>query len=999
MGNKQNNNTDQGEKEKKKVILLDLSRTERAFEETESLWDIEIEKIEERLAGHIASLEVYKNEKDFREKPMLSIAILGYPGSGKTSMLRTLVKRVNQGKLKKKDLNSSVCSLPVIKPNLVVEGDHFLYAFLAEALREDRSQRPNQEDQDRETPFISRVQHKFQEVSEYLQVLNEAGHKHEGDPLGVSLERLERHESGLMLIEKMAGFIDELANSLGTNTQPSVVLLPVDDADMSKEVLISALDTCWRFIRHPRLVPIFTFTGRLAEELLRVHYDEKINSGSSSEKLKEAATSLLVTENMALQYLGRLFPVRNRIKMGLAAARVQAAEYRPLKSNERENEKKKKVSELLKTASRLLFGHAHEPIAHPIRPPLRVVTLRRQIQIIDAIQGVGIDDFIENDSENDTKSLPKTTHTDGDNGDKDKKEKRNSWGRIYDLTSWSLLNAHRDVLKEINLNLDDLYSWTPKGLRQVVLDCLLMQDVYERGKLLKHWRYRTEDRRSQIISLLAANVFRPLMAEEPTGDDSTEVIENWWKEYTANKGNCSKLDHDSFSSLAGALWFLNLCIGFYLPLMLAWKKLGKTGEKEEGNRVTGIGWDLLNGPAHAVREALNNKKVFSSGILFLDPEEFNNALEDTKPNKYKRFLIHVWCSYGFHEGWPWAAISLWRGLGLIGKIIEFYETHQKCGNDKNDLIKSISEIILKHFGSALVSGYLPKGGKIEKYEDFKFEDWEYKDETKEGEDSMEKLVPNFSEALFIWLDKNYFTLKNKKEENRIHPMQEGKDRWGKCFIRRLHGESIMSIFWQDLDNAYYKKELGNWSAGLILYRWKKLLSQYWEGCDKIKNLLESCPIWPDYRSHDLYEKGDTEFDWDTVKVYPLAEYKEKDKKNINKLEEEKKKLEEEKKKPVEESNMKDVEKNIKELEKNIKKLEKKNEGTYDKIAVKKYGDNMNILRADFENYLLFSDEKKSTKHNLEGDLNITYKDKKTNGDAEKKNESNDKGKKGTGENK
>lgn len=60
---------------------------------------------------------------------------------------------------------------------------------------------------------------------------------------------------------------------------------------------------------------------------------------------------------------------------------------------------------------------------------------------------------------------------------------------------------------------------------------------------------------------------------------------------------------------------------------------------------------------------------------------------------------------------------------------------------------------------------------------------------------------------------------------------------------------------------------------------------------------------------------------------------------------------------------------------------------------------MNILRADFENYLLFSDEKKSTKHNLEGDLNITYKDKKTNGDAEKKNESNDKGKKGTGENK
>ena len=92
-----------------------------------------------------------------------------------------------------------------------------------------------------------------------------------------------------------------------------------------------------------------------------------------------------------------------------------------------------------------------------------------------------------------------------------------------------------------------------------------------------------------------------------------------------------------------------------------------------------------------------------------------------------------------------------------------------------------------------------------------------------------------------------------------------------------------------------------------------------------------------------------------------------------------------------------VEKNIKKLEEKIKKLKKKNEGIYDKIAVKKYGDNMNILRADLENYLLFSDEKKSSKHNLEGDLNITYKDKKANGDAKKKDESNDKGKKGTGE--
>ncbi|MCK4760614.1 MAG: hypothetical protein KAW12_00345 [Candidatus Aminicenantes bacterium] len=863
---------DNQNEENKKVILLDLSRTERAFEDDESLWDIEIGKIEERLAAHIESLEEYKDEKDVRKKPLLSIAILGYPGSGKTSMLHTLVDLVNREKPGKKLLDN-VYSLPMIKPNLVAEGDHFLYAFLAEALRADRKQHQNEEDRDNDRQFISRVQHKFQEVSEYLQVLNKTGQKHEGDPLGVSLERLDRHESGLMLIEKMAGFIDELAISLGGIAQSSIVLLPVDDADMSKEVLDSALDTCWRFIKHPRLVPIFTFSGRLAEELLRVKYDEKLNSGSSLEELKETSTSMLVTENMAIQHLGKLFPVRNRIKMGLASARVQVAKYKPLK---KESEKKD-VSELLKTASELLFGHAHVPIVHSIRPPLRVVTLRRQIQIIDAIQGTGIEYFMQE------------TETDKKKGKKEQESK--SWAEIFDLAAWSLLNAHRDVLKEIDLNLDDLYGWTPKGLRQVVLDSILSQSLDDRGKLLKHWRYRTEDRRSQIISLLAVNVFRPRMDEEPTGDDSIDVIKRWWEEYPKNKDEGSGKDRRSFSILAGTQWFLNLCVGCYLPQVLAWKRLSKTGEtgdKEKSNRVTGIGWDSLSGPTHAVREAIHNKKVFSSGILFLEPEEFNTQLNDYTANKNKRFIFHVWCSYGFHDGWPWAAISLWRGLGLIAKVIEFYEAHREYAFDddknknkkKNELIDGISKIIRKHFRMALVSSNLPTGEKIERFDEFNFADWEYKEENKYDPDSMENKIPLFAAAIISWLEKNCSDPKKDNngnerwpEESRISPMEN--DDWESSFIRRLHGENLMSIFWQDLDNAYYKKKLKEWTAGLILYRWKKLLSKYWKGCDQVKDLLESCPIWPDFESHVLYKKcseNGPKFDWGAVKVLPLEEY-------------------------------------------------------------------------------------------------------------------------------
>ena len=987
MSNNRSSGTGGREKENKKVILLDRSRTERAFAEYESLWDMEIDKIEERLVGHIESLAEYTEETDSRKKPLLSIAVLGYPGSGKTSMLRTLVERVNEGNLKKDNLKSNVYSLPVIKPNLVAEGDHFLYAFLAEALRADRKQHQNEEDPDREAQFISRVQHKFQEVSEYLQVLNKVGHSHEGDPLGVSLERLERHESGLMLIDKMIEFIDELAISLGGKTQSSVVLMPVDDADISQDVLDSALDTCWRFIKHPRLVPIFAFTGRLAEELLRVNYDNKLDSGSSLEKLREASTSTLVTENMAIQHLGKLFPVRNRIKMGPASARVQVARYKPLKKEGGG----KKVSDLLKTASRLLFGYPQFLAGHTIRPPLRMVTLRRQIQILDAIQGTGIEQFMM---------------------EKEKKEQKR-WSVIFDMAAWSLLNAHRDVLKEIHLNLDDLYSWTPKGLRQVILDCILMQKKDDMNKLHKHWRYRTEDRRSQIISLLAVNVFRPRMDEEPTGDDTPEIIDEWWDNYKNDKK--PGVAAESFPVIKGALWFLNLCIGFYLPQVFSWRGLPGNEEKDgETNRVTGIGWGLLSGPLHAVHEALKKKKVFSSGMLFLDPVEFDNPLKDYKTNRFYRFFIHVWCYYGFHDEWPWAAVSIWRGLGLMGKVIEVFEDYRKYPDDKGrcmfvdrkalkdnakeasesieeGLRKRIEKVINRHFESARVFSNLPKGKEL-KGEELKggigrllTENWEYKDDVgiaQDTEENMKELIPKFAGAMVFWL-KNNWSISNGRgtgeEENRIFPMKAAEDGSSdSCFIRRLHGDSLMSIFLQKLENAYFKKDLKDWTAGSILYQWKKLLSGYWDGCDGIKYLLESCPIWPDFRSHSLYEpalKKDPEFQWgEKVRVdspVDAGDYEKRagaskkkfektysDKENFQYLKKGYEKGLDKDKHRLEDAKTNHHEKKIEDIK------------IYNAIVEEEYNSKISVARAKLENYGLFKDDEKSTKHKLEGGLNI-----------------------------
>ena len=95
-----------------------------------------------------------------------------------------------------------------------------------------------------------------------------------------------------------------------------------------------------------------------------------------------------------------------------------------------------------------------------------------------------------------------------------------TWATIFSGAAWSLLNVHRDTLRELGLFLEDLYSWTPRELRSVVLENILAQDQITRRTVVDRWFNRTDYRRSQVLSLLAANIFRPwLKGEEPFGDE------------------------------------------------------------------------------------------------------------------------------------------------------------------------------------------------------------------------------------------------------------------------------------------------------------------------------------------------------------------------------------------------------------------------------------------------------------------------------------------------
>lgn len=867
----------------KTKIRLNHSRYSHAYKLGESLWEKEIQEMLQLICKHLLSLgpsPTNDTNKYSTDLAFLSIALFGTYGSGKSSLLRTFYHWVNDIDIlrtlinaipkRKTDASSTQMKLetvigrmhclPLIEPNLQAQDDQFLYAFLAQALEADLEKNQKKYGTFRDTQILSPVQQAFQEVCEYLKVLDSNGRKSDFDPLGVSLERLERHTSGLRLQEKIGHFLDTLAHSLCGSEENSVILMPVDDSDMSLEGLVSTLDTVRRYLQHPRLVPIFTFTGRLAEELLQVHFERRLilDKATDANRLKEASTELSIAESLAIQYLGKLFPVRNRIKLGPAAARVQLAEYLSHKGDNDGRE----IFALLQTASRVLFGYPEWSVLPSIRSPLRSSTLRRQLQIVDVMQESGVPEWVPRNDPEDASNTRRSPTL--------------SWAIMFDQATWALLNVHRDVLKEYQLNLDDLYSWTPKGLRQVILTTLLNSDLARRQQLIKHWRYRTEDRRSQMLSLLAANAFRPRMyMEEQTGDDPLATQHS--------SPHPKKDDHDwhsrSFSLRKGSIWFFQLWIGFYLPQILA-----RSRSQKGRDILSGVGWDLRSGPIHAVREALVNKEVHSPGMLFLNPEKFSKMVKDIvvtdPPEQYFReqkiskgnpleesvipvkapewspILLQIWSCYGTHDGGVFAAVSLWRGMGLLAQILKAdvdfhlsppYQKYRKAKTDTNTNKDTLEKIerrmkldrqnrlkatIYRHLKNARVLGYQTKARQTvtsshstkdnQHFENFG--QWRFYD--------FRTPIHKLTIKIIDWLDAF------DPEKYRIEPMSflntpsdlntTNREDWKACFVRRIHGENIMSLFWEDLEN-YAVGELSNdWDSLKALHKWCAVLAKYWD---------------------------------------------------------------------------------------------------------------------------------------------------------------------------
>ncbi len=878
------------------IITLDRSRTAHAFSKEESLWKIELSRMFKLIRGHVETLaseserarlsrveDSYRSptyrhsgEHAYHRQNVLSVAIFGAYGSGKSSLLHTFREEVQSLRRNKNELN--VYALPVIEPRRMT-GDHFLYDFLATALETDEKERSKEygetggygeSDPDR---ILSPVAQVFQEMSDYLQVVDDPllSRPQDYDPIGVSLDRLERNTSGLRLREKMETFIDELANSLAGPGGNSVILLPVDDADMSFDILSAVLDTYRHYLMHPRLIPIFTFTGRLAEELLTAHFKRDLmTENATDEHLLEASTQLSVHENLAVQYLAKLFPVRNRIRLGPAPARVQAARFQ-LSALSGENvqlageQKGRSVQALLQIASRLLFGCAEWPEVLSVRPPLRSSTLRRQLQILDALEASKVSQYVTPQDETDNEE----GRVRGDDNTAARPRERpplptTSWAVVFNRTVWAMLNVHRDTLKELHLNLEDLYSWSQGSLRHVVLEGILSLPLEERRMMIKRWRYKTEDRRSQMLSLLAANAFRPRMeGEEPTGDEPDSIVRDYGSLASTRRKH-------SFSVRKGFIWFVNLWIGFYLPQILARNRRRDLHQMHHDvGRVRGVGWGLRSGPVHAMREALANEAVFSTGMVLISVRDINSVVEalhkkaSKDPELMSRFhkariLGRLWFFLGYERGIRWGAISLWRGLGLAAQLLQDGVRFRAVGHDLPE--PYVTSLLKEHIRAASIAGAPSRRtARVHDQTGLKFHPWS-------GEGSDGKVLPELEElarCVLSWIE--LFT----PEKFQIHPMltrdredlkekckrscpgisdeyidtsPRGLIMWDHCHVRLFHGDSLMGDFWATLQTSMFESSTEKWTALEILQKWMVVLVDYFPSRSYMSLLLMTCPF-------------------------------------------------------------------------------------------------------------------------------------------------------------
>ncbi|MCP5108253.1 MAG: hypothetical protein GY950_33010, partial [bacterium] len=189
---------------------------------------------------------------------------------------------------------------------------------------------------------------------------------------------------------------------------------------------------------------------------------------------------------------------------------------------------------------------------------------------------------------------------------------------------------------------------------------------------------------------------------------------------------------------------------------------------------------------------------------------------------------------------------------IVGQLINYAQEKE----EKNECIatEDIVAILSNHIKSSRVIGYPPKRFKGQG-ESQKF------NTTKKVSDIPDTLAKSFSD----WLNEIKIGKKGKHSEEKTITLNEpifplaGED-WETCFVRRLHGEYLLSDFWRNLENVYFDilplKEGKSKSDRIktirtVIRGWGSVLGDYWadENSDNgkdvywVRAVLMQCPIF------------------------------------------------------------------------------------------------------------------------------------------------------------
>ncbi|MCB1034739.1 MAG: hypothetical protein KDD47_12985, partial [Acidobacteria bacterium] len=255
-------------------------------------------------------------------------------------------------------------------------------------------------------------------------------------------------------------------------------------------------------------------------------------------------------------------------------------------------------------------------------------------------------------------------------------------------------------------------------------------------------------------------------------------------------------------------------------------------------------------------------------------------------------MLRIWTCSGNSRGRFWAAFSLWRGLGLIGEILELglsmrnavevaaeLTDPEKIGfknraEARTTLAREVGRLIRAHCINGLVPGGLLSQGTDENKLGHSFFRLEPQKER------LGKAIEDLAGELVDWLRENW--------ANVIYPLPAGEVwlGWGDCFIRRIHGDSILGALWPRLNSAYLEEQMrilswqdlasrrsekepqvppksgpgaatpqseerdSLWTAAVAAGAWTDVVLEYWRGCPPILKLLLSCPIF--YKSQECF---------------------------------------------------------------------------------------------------------------------------------------------------